>query len=229
MSLNVKPSAAWNARAGIAGRFRAIGGRMIAGGAIAYTLHVVMRSMLTAGVDPVDSARAALWVPVNALGAIGAGAVLLGLPAIAGRLAGRDSTRGLLGFGLLAASWTFFGVFLSLYGAIVMPWLADRAPELLSGATPTAFAVAFALGLLAWLAGAVMLASPYLRGRRHPRWIGVLLPGSALWFMIGSFLIAPDGPASNLALNLLSNLGPVLLLFAFGYLGYRAWTEAESD
>ena len=109
---------------------------MLAGGAIAYFLHVVMRSMLTAGVDPVDSAQSTLWVPVNALGAVGATLVLLSLPAMYRRLAGRDSARGLIGFGLLATSWTFFGVFLGLYGAIVMPWLANQAPELLAVRRP---------------------------------------------------------------------------------------------
>jgi hypothetical protein len=34
-------------------------------------------------------------------------------------------------------------------------------------------------------------------------------------------LIAPNGPASNLAVNLFSNLGPVLLMVAFGGLGPR--------
>ena len=35
----------------------------------------------------------------------------------------------------------------------------------------------------------------------------------------------PSGPASNLALNLLSNLAPVLLMVPLGYLGYRLWAE----
>jgi hypothetical protein len=43
--------------------------------------------------------------------------------------------------------------------------------------------------------------------------------------LVGSFVIAPDGPASNLAVNLLSNLGPVLLLIGLGYLGFRAWAD----
>ncbi len=110
-----------------------------------------------------------------------------------------------------------------------MPWLADQAPELLSASAPTpaAFAVTFALGLLAWLAGATLLAIPFLKGRASPRWIGYLLPASAIWFLVGSFVIAPDGPANNLAVNLLSNLGPVLLLIALGWLGVRAQTDSE--
>lgn len=230
MHLNINQSP-WEMSPGTTERFRTIGGRMLAGGAIAYFLHVVMRSMLTAGVDPVNSAQSTLWVPVNALGAVGATLLLLSLPAMYRRLAGRDSARGLIGFGLLATSWTFFGVFLGLYGAIVMPWLANQAPELLAGSapTPTAFTVAFALGLLAWLAGTVLLAIPFLNEESRPRWIGFMLPGSALWFLVGSFLIAPDGPANTLALNLISNLGPVLLLAALGWLGCRPWIDVRSD
>jgi hypothetical protein len=83
--------------------------------------------------------------------------------------------------------------------------------------------LAFALGLLAWLLGAVLLAVPFVGGRVRPRWVGYVLPASALWVLVGSFVIAPGGPASNLAVNLLSNLGPMLLLIGLGYLGLRAW------
>jgi hypothetical protein len=38
-------------------------------------------------------------------------------------------------------------------------------------------------------------------------------------------LMAPSGPASNLVINLLSNLGPVLLMVALGDLGFRLWAE----
>ena len=85
--------------------------------------------------------------------------------------------------------------------------------------------MAFALGLLAWLLGAVLLAVPFVGGRMRPRWVGYVLPASALWVLVGSFVVAPGGPASSLAVNLLSNLGPVLLLIGLGYLGFRAWAE----
>jgi hypothetical protein len=38
-------------------------------------------------------------------------------------------------------------------------------------------------------------------------------------------VIAPSGPASNLAVNLASNLGPVLLLIVIGYLGHGMRSE----
>jgi hypothetical protein len=207
-----------------------IGGLLVIVGAVAFVLHVVWRSVLTAGVDPPVSAQAGLWVPLNALGALGAALVLLGLPAVYVRMAPQGGLPGLVGFALIEVSWMFFGFFLSLYGALVVPWLADQAARLVAGSstTPSGFVVAFALGLLAWLVGAVLLAVPFVRGRVRPRWVGYLLPASALWVLVGSFVIAPSGPASNLAVNLLSNLGPVLLLIGLGYLGFRAWEEQRA-
>jgi hypothetical protein len=208
-------------------RLSGIGGLLVIVGAFAFVLHVVLRSVISAGVDPAVSAQAGLWVPVNALGALGAALVLLGLPAVYARMAGQGGLPGLVGVALIAAAWMFFGVFLSLYGALVAPWLADEAPSLVAADAPTpeGVVVSFALGLLAWLVGAALLAVPFVRGRMRPRWVGYLLPASALWVLVGSFVVAPGGPASNLAVNLLSNLGPVLLLLGLGYLGFRAWAE----
>ena len=196
-------------------------------GALAFVVHVVLRSMITAGVDPAMSAKGSLWVPVNALGAAGAALVLLGLPAVYARVAGRAGLPGPAGVALIAVAWMFFGVFLSLYGALVMPWLADEAPSLVAAdaPTPVGVVVSFAVGLLAWLVGAALLAAPFVGGRVRPRWVGYLLPASALWVLVGNFVVAPEGPASNVAINLLSNLGPVLLLIGLGYLGFRAWAE----
>jgi hypothetical protein len=205
-------------------RLSRIGGLLVFVGAVAFVLHVVLRSVLTAGVDPAVSAQAGLWVPVNALGALGAALVLLGLPAVYAWMSGQGGLPGLVGFALVEVSWMFFGLFLSLYGALVLPWLADQAPSLVA-ATPEGVVVAFALGLLAWLVGAVLLAVPFVGGRVRPRWVGYVLPASALWALVGVFVIAPGGPASNLAVNLLSNLGPVLFLIGLGYLGFRAWAE----
>src|SRR3712207_8420078 len=59
-------------------RLSGIGGLLVFVGAGAFVLHVVLKSVLTAGVDPAVSAQAGLWVPVNALRALGAPVVLLG-------------------------------------------------------------------------------------------------------------------------------------------------------
>jgi hypothetical protein len=208
-------------------RLSGIGGRFVVVGLVAYLAHLVARSILTAGVDPAVSAQAVLWTPVNALGALGAALVLLGLPAVSAGLGGQGGPRGLVGLALIAASWMFFGLFLSLYGALVLPWLADQAPRLIDGSSPAplTFLAAFALALVAWLVGALLLAIPFAMGSARPRWAGFALPISALWAIAGTFFIAPDGPASDLAVNLFSNLGPSLLLIGLARLGIRSRVE----
>jgi hypothetical protein len=204
-----------------------IGGLGVFVGAVAFVLHIVLRSVISAGADPALFAKGGLWVSVNALGAFGAALVLLGLPAVYARMSGQGGLAGLVGVALIATAWMFFGVFLSLYGVLVAPWLADEAPSLVAAdaQTPEGVVVSFAVGLLAWGVGAALLAAPFVGGRVRPRWVGYLLPASALWVTVGTLVVAPGRPASNVVVNLLSNLGPVLLLIGLGYLGFRAWSE----
>jgi hypothetical protein len=201
-----------------------ISGLALLVGAIAFAVHIVARSLITAGADPASFAKQPLWMPISALGAVGSLLVLLGLPAIVARMAGQTGLLGLVGVVLIVLAWVFFGVFLSLYSMLVAPWLADEAPALVgaSAPIPAAFVVAFVAGLVADLAGTVLLAIPFLRRRVRPRWIGYLLPASAVLTVVGD-LIAPNGPAANVAINLISNLGPMLLLVALGALGSQMW------
>jgi hypothetical protein len=195
-------------------------------GAVGYIVYIVARSGITAGADPVTFYLEGLWVPINALGVMGAILVLLGLPAMYARMAGPAGLLGLVGVVLIALAWIFSGVFLSLFGALAAPWLADQAPALVASSTPLpmGFIIAFIAGVIAELVGTVLLAIPFLRGRVQPQWIGYVLPASALLTLVGD-AIAPTGPASNLAINLLSNLGPMLLMVALGDLGFRMWSK----
>ena len=203
-----------------------ISGLLILIGAITFIFHIVLRSLVTAGLDPSTFAKQDLWVPINALGVVGSALVLLGLPVLYAKMAGPTGLLGLLGVVLIAIAWMFLGVFLSLYSVLVAPWLADQAPSLVAASAPlpAGFIIAFIAGLIAELVGSVLLAIPFIRGRVQPRWIGYVLPGAVLLTMVGD-LIAPSGPAANLAINLLSNMGPLLLMGVFGYLGFRLWLE----
>lgn len=196
-------------------------------GAITFTAHIILRSVITAGLDPSTAAQQDLWIPINLLGVLGAVLVLLGLPAIYFQVVEQTGLAGFIGIALIALAWMFFGLFLSLYAALILPWLAVRAPALVAtpAPLPTTFLIAFIVGLTAWLTGAVLFAVPFLRGRVYPRWIGYLLPASGLWMVIGNLVLAPSGPASNLAINLLSNLGPILLVIGVGYLGVQMLSE----
>jgi hypothetical protein len=120
----------------------------------------------------------------------------------------------------------FFGVFLSLFSVLVAPWLADQAPSLVAASAPlpTGFIIAFISGLVAECGGSVLLAIPFIRGRVQPRWVGYVLLASAVFAVVGE-VIAANGPATNVAINLLSNLGLILLLISLGYLGSQMWSE----
>jgi hypothetical protein len=97
-------------------------------GAVGFTVHIVARSAITAGAGGVTLtfARDGLWVPVNALGVIGALLVLVGMPAMYARMASSSGLLGLIGVLLLALGWLFFGLFLTFYSMLVLPWLADN-------------------------------------------------------------------------------------------------------
>ena len=205
-----------------------ISGFALLGGAVAFIVHIVARSVITANAlgDPATFAKEGLWVPINVLGVMGAALVLLGLPSMYARMAEGAGLLGLVGVVLIALAWMFFGVFLSLFSALVAPWLADKAPSLVaaSASLPAGFIVAFIAGLVAESVGPVLLAIPFIRGQVQPHWVGYVLPAAALLAVAGVF-IAPNGPATNLAINLLSNLGPVLLMVALGGLGYEMWAN----
>jgi hypothetical protein len=175
-------------------------------------------------VDPATFAQQGLWVPINALGVVGAALVLLGLPILYASLAAPTGWLGLLGMVLIALAWMFFGLFLSLYSVLVAPWLADQAPSLAAAPLPAGVISAYIAALVAECVGCVLLAIPFIRGRMQPRWVGYVLPSAAILTVVGT-LLAPSGPAANLAINLLSNLGPLLLMGVFVYLGYRLWRE----
>jgi hypothetical protein len=69
-----------------------------------------------------------------------------------------------------------------------------------------------------WIVGAVLVAIPLLRRRTQPVGSGFALLASGILAAIGNLVLAPSGPSSNLALNLLSNIGPIPMLVAFSYL-----------
>jgi hypothetical protein len=199
-------------------------------GAVLFTIHIVARSAITASAGGITIAftNHGLWVPINALGVIGAVLVLVGMPAMYARMASSSALLGLIGVGLIALGWLFFGLFLSFYSMVVLPWLANNAPLLADGLNqyPPMLA-AFVAALLAEVVGIVLLAIPFVRGSVDPHWVGYVLIASAV-MTIGGIFVAPGGPATNVAINLLSNLGPVLLMIAFGVIGSQMWAQRAS-
>ena len=194
-------------------------------GAVTTALHLVARSVVTSSAGVVDLALSPGWAALNLLGAGGAVLLLVGLGALLSTLVSVGGLVGLIGLTLVAWFWLFSGVFLNLYAALLMPWLARGAPWMLGpeADVPLAVLVVFASALLALCSGAVLLAIPFLRRRLEPIWVGIALPGGAGLALVGD-LIAREGPSSTLALNLFTNLGPVIVALSLGALGLRlAW------
>jgi hypothetical protein len=196
-------------------------------GAVTFIAHIVARSVITASAagNTVVFATQSSWMPINALGAIGAALVLLGLPAMYAETADATDRWGLIGIVLIALGWMIVGLFLSLYSMLVLPWLVIHAPALIDALNQdTNLLIVFVSGQLAEFLGITLLAIPFVRGRAQPRWIGYLLAGSALMTIVGD-LVAPNGPATSIAVNLFSNLGPVLLMSGFFGLGLQMWRK----
>ena len=191
-------------------------------GGVTTALHLVARSVVTSSTGAVDLALSRGWAALNLLGALGGMLLLAGLGALLPSVVPAEGLLGLIGLILVAWFWLFSGVFLNLYAALLMPWLARGAPWLLGpeAEVPLALLLVFASALLALCAGAVFLALPFLRRRMEPLWIGVALPVGAGLALVGD-LIARQGPSSTLAVNLFTNLGPVLVALALGWLGLR--------
>jgi hypothetical protein len=200
-------------------------------GAAGFVTHLVARSVLTAGAsgDTASFATHYLWVPINAVGAISAALVVLGLSGLYAWFANSHARLGLLGSLLIGLAWMVLGVFLSLYSMIVLPWLAIAVPGQVDGlnANPPMI-VTFGCGLIAELTGTLVLAVALVRHRSETRWIGYALLGSAVMLVVGDLVLAPGGPSANVAINLLSNLGPMLLMVALGALGRELWSGQAS-
>src|SRR6266511_3262065 len=111
-----------------------ISGLALVVGAVAFIVHIVARSVITAGPDPATFAKEGLWVPINVLGGMGAALVLLGLPAMYARMAGPTVLLGLVGVVLIPLALTLPGVLPSLHRRPVGTWLPQPAPVLVAPA-----------------------------------------------------------------------------------------------
>ncbi|MBV9356529.1 MAG: hypothetical protein JO023_13505, partial [Chloroflexi bacterium] len=129
-----------------------------------------------------------LFVPLNLLGAVGAGLLLLGLPGLYASHRLELRVSGFVGIVLIAVTAMMFGIFLGLFTVIVQPFVAVQAPQLMAAQPPVALLVFFVLGTLVEVVGSLLLALPMLRGSMRPRWAGYVLVVSAVLAAVSFFL-----------------------------------------
>ena len=191
-------------------------------GAVLSIVGNLLNTLLFTGNDPTPYAGNALFVPVNILSVVGSALLLLGLPVLYLSRPEGWGVLGLIGFVLIFATGLMFGIFFSLLGAVLLPYLVQAAPATVKGNGPPAFFPFFILGTVFEVLGLLLLAVPIVRGFVAERWVGYVLLAAAVLGVVGFFIGGGSGPANPL-LALLGNLGTLLLMVALGWLGYLLW------
>ena len=138
--------------------------------------------------------------------------LLLGLPGIYVRQAGRAGILGLLGFLLVWYVTLFQGVMTPFANVTVIPGLLTHQVTLSYALTPpSTWTPFFIVSMVSQVLGVLLLAIATLRARVFPRWIGWLLVAT---LVVGVVNLVPFFPQA------LSNLSAVVASVAMAGFGY---------
>jgi hypothetical protein len=201
--------------------FRLAGLGLVVGAVLSF-VGTVLSTFLFSGNDPTPYAGNALFVPIDLLSFVGTALLLLGVPVLYLSRPEGWGVLGLIGFVLLFATGLMFGVFFSLFSALLLPYLVQHAPATVKGNGPPAFFPFFIVGTVFQVISLLLLAVPILRGFVAERWVGYVLLAAAVLGVVSFFLGGSNGPTNPL-ISLISNLSPLLLFVALGWLGYLLW------
>ena len=157
------------------------------------------------------------FVIVNLLQWVAVALVLLGLPMLYASIADRAGLPGLIGTALIFLTGLMFGIFFPMLSALIVPYLADKAPQVFKGSGPPGFLPYLVVGTIASVIGPVLLAIPFLGDSLQPRWVGYTLVGSALFAVVSFFI---NSQSSNLLASIVNTLSPILLFVSLGSIAY---------
>jgi len=140
--------------------------------------------------------------------------VVLGLPGMYVRQAGRTGLLGLIGFVLTVLLWLILGVGGQTIDAFVLPWLVGNVATrpLLDAGAP--WEVFFVVGPVLALVGPLLLGLVTMRAGVLPRGAGLLLFVSSL--LDGTAYVPLPSPIGTL----IESAGLVLLCLGLAWLGY---------
>jgi hypothetical protein len=201
-----------------------IAGIALIGGAVLSFVTSLLTSLLFSD-DPISYAGNPLFVPVNLLSVLGTALILFGVPLLYVSRPEGWGVLGLVGFALLFATGLIFGVFVSLFWALFLPYLVQHAPTVVQGTNGPPLLFPFLiLGTIFEVIAAVLIAVPIIRGLVANRGIGYVLIAAAVMAVVGFFIGIGSGNSSpNPLLALVANLSNLLLFIALGWLGYLLW------
>ena len=192
----------------------------------AITIIAVLMVVVTVSGSTLDvkTAQSPAFLAANLLSTVGALLFVCGLPGVFARWRAGWGRTGLAGIALLSLAAIILS-FTSLLAAIVDPWLAEKAPELVKDPGPPLFLAISFTSLAALSAGTILMAIPILRRRVGPRWIGFLLVASVVMYPVYIYAALSS---TNVLLSLVGSLSPILFLVAVGSLGYVGASETRT-
>jgi hypothetical protein len=159
------------------------------------------------------------FVTVSVLSLIGSALVIYGLPMVYARYAERWDLLAFTGVALMVFAFFLFSFF-SFVTAIVVPFIAEKAPNLLQGGQssgPPGFFPLVIIGTICTIVGPALLAASILTGRTPAaRWIAYTLLVAAVLAIVGFFV----GDRSGILFSLIGSLNLYVVLVAFVGLAY---------
>ncbi len=158
--------------------------------------------------------RSPLWSTYYSLFFVALALILLGLPALYLRQAGRrGGVLGLVGVFLIVLG-NFLLMAMIGYFVSILPLLAAKAPQVINAAFESGFGI-FPLGGTAFgLIGLILLGIAVIRSRVFPPFVGILLIASVVLSLVAFFLQSGDLLAAIIGL-----LGTTSAAIAYGWVG----------
>src|SRR2546426_2474047 len=151
--------------------YRLSGGTLIAGSLLILIGSVVGAILFPGHSSTPQQVLSLLWILVTLITLIGSLLFVIGLPGMYLRQARRAGVLGLVGFILLFFAILLQGTAFSSVQVVVLPFLAQKAPQFLGGniLPISAFLLLIVSGLMQ-LIGAILLGIATMRAHVFPRW-----------------------------------------------------------
>ena len=199
--------------------------RLSGGTLIAASLLILISSIVGAILFPGHSSTpqqvlSLPWLLLTLITLIGSLLFVIGLPGMYLRQAERAGSLGIIGFILLFFAILLQGATFSTVQVIILPFLAQKAPQFMGGnSLPAgAFLLLLVSGLMQ-IIGAILLGIATMRAHVFPRWTGILLIVAG----VGLLLTLP--PLPEIASSILETISFIAFSLAFIGCGYALVTR----
>src|SRR6266852_4008578 len=194
--------------------FRLSGIILLLGAVLSVIAGILTFFVDTSYTASLSTFRSPLWSTYYSLFFVALALILLGLPALYLRQAGRrGGVLGLVGVFLIVLG-NFLLMAMIGYFVSILPLLAAKAPQVINAAFESGFGI-FPLGGTAFgLIGLILLGIAVIRARVFPPFVGLLLIASVVLSLVAFFLQSGDLLAAIIGL-----LGTASAAIAYGWAG----------